>query len=151
MSADYVQLLLNDEPVGVDTLRALDETVARPIDSLTRGSVRSLVDAGATPTPLPDAIMEGVIGEVDLYPGAMLHLRRYPDANAESLAMIPARTQLTIDGITENTQWLKATFDGQEGWIASQYVMLLLRGRLYYRPYVENLLPVYDDQGVQAA
>ena len=103
----------------------------------------AFVDIGATPTPLPNDIMEGVIGEVDLDPGAMLHLRRHPDAHAESLALIPARTQLTIDGITKDTQWLRATFDGQDGWIASQYVMLLLRGRLYYRAYVESLLPVY--------
>jgi uncharacterized protein YgiM (DUF1202 family) len=147
VSAAYVQLLLNGEPVRVGTLRALDETVAPRISSLLRGDIRSAEDAGPTPIPPPDDMMQGIVGEVALDPGAMLHLRRQPDADAKSLALIPAGTKVTISGITESAEWLKTSYQEQDGWIAAHYVALLLRGRLYHRTYVESLLPVHDNRG----
>ena len=147
VSAEYAQLLLNGEPVRVNTLRALDETVAPRISDRLRGSMRSAADAGPTPIPPPDDMMDGIVGEVALDPGAMLHLRRQPDANAESLALIPARAKVSISGITENAEWLKTSYEEQDGWIASHYVALLLRGRLYHRIYIESLLPVHDNAG----
>ena len=147
VSAAYVQLLLNGEPVLVKTLRALDETVAPQISDQMRGSIRSGEDSGPTPIPPTDDMMEGIVGEVALDPGAMLHLRRHPSMDAESLAMIPARTKVAISGITENTEWLKASYREKHGWISGHYVALLLRGRLYNRSYVESLLPMHDDLG----
>ncbi len=147
VSAAYVQLLLNGEPVLVGTLRALDETVAPPISDQMRGSIRSGEYSGPTPIPPTDDMMEGIVGEVALDPGAMLHLRRHPSIDAESLAMIPAGTKVAISGITENTEWLKASYREKDGWIAAHYVALLLRGRLYHRSYVESLLAMHDNRG----
>lgn len=147
VSAIYIQLLLNGEPVLVSTLRALDETVAPHISDQMRGSIRSGEDSGPTPIPPTDDMMEGIVGEVALDPGAMLHLRRHPSIDAESLSMIPAGTKVAISGITENSEWLKASYREKDGWISAHYVALLLRGRLYHRSYVESLLPMHDDRG----
>lgn len=146
--AHYIQLLLNGEPVRPSTLRALDETVAPKIGDDIRGSIRRREDTGPTPIPPSDDMMKGIAGEVALDPGAMLHLRRSPDANSESLALIPAGTRVAISGITENREWLKAGYQELDGWIASRYVALLLRGRLYHRTYVESLLPAHDNAGI---
>ncbi|MCY3915316.1 MAG: DUF4397 domain-containing protein [Chloroflexi bacterium] len=147
VSAVYVQLLLNGEPVSVSTLRALDETVAPQISEQMRGSIRSGEDSGPTPIPPTDDMMEGIVGEVALDPGAMLHLRRHPSIDAESLAMIPAGSKVAISGITENSEWLKASYREKDGWISGHYVALLLRGRLYNRSYVESLLALHDNWG----
>ena len=95
-------------------------------------------------------MMKGIMGEVALDPGALLHLRRSPDADSESLALIPAGTRVAISGITENKEWLRAGYQDQDGWISSRYVALLLRGRLYHRPHVESLLPAHDNAGMPA-
>ena len=147
VSAAYVQLLLNGEPVLVTTLRALDETVAPHISDQMRGSIRSGDDRGPTPIPPTDDMMRGIVGEVALDPGAMLHLRRHPSIDAESLAMIPAGTKVAVSGITQSAEWLKTSYREKDGWISAHYVALLLRGRLYNRSYVESLLPLHDDRG----
>lgn len=147
VSAAYLQLLLNGEPVLVSTLRALDETIAPQISAQLRGSIRSADPAGPTPIPLSEDMMTGIIGEIDLDPGAMLHLRRRPNINAESLALIPAGAKVAISGITENTEWLNTSYADKDGWIAARYVALLLRGRHYHRDYIESLLPPHDNAG----
>lgn len=147
VSADYVQLLLNGEAVTPNALRALNETMAPKIGSGIRGSIRQLEVDGPTPIPPSDEIMQGIVAEIALDPGGMLHLRRRPDIHAESLALIPAGTRLSISGVTENTAWVKASYDEQDGWIFAHYVALLLRGRLYDRSYVVSLLPAHDNAG----
>jgi len=147
VSATYVQLLLNEEPVLLGTLRALDETVAPTVSDLMRGGLRSAEGAGPTPIPPTDDMMQGIVGEVLLDPGAMLHLRRQPTTNAESLAGIPAGATVPISGITQSAEWLKTSYEDQDGWIAARYVALLLRGRFYHRAYVEGLLPLHDNAG----
>ena len=147
VSAAYLQLLLKGKPVLISTLRALDETIAPQISSQLRGSVRRADPAGPTPIPPSEQMMTGVIGEVALDPGAMLHLRRRPNTDAESLAMIPAGATVAIGGITENAEWLKTSYAERDGWIAARYVALLLRGRLYNRDYVESLLAPHDNTG----
>ena len=104
-----------------------------------------------TGTQSTDDMMRGVVGEIALDPGAMLHLRREPDANSQSLALIPAGTKLSISGITENTEWLRASYQAVDGWISAHYVALLLRGRRYDRSYVMSLLPPHDNLGAPAA
>ncbi|MCY3834344.1 MAG: DUF4397 domain-containing protein [Chloroflexi bacterium] len=147
VSAAYVQLLLNEEPVQLGTLRALDETVAPTVSDLMRGSKRSAEGAGPTPIPPTDDMMKGIVGEVRLDPGAMLHLRRQPSINAESLAGIPAGAKVPISGITQSGEWLKTSYEDQDGWIAARYVTLLLRGRFYHRSYIEGSLPLHDNVG----
>ena len=147
VSTAFVQLLLNGEPVRVNTIRALDETIAPHVSSLLRGSIRSAEATGPTPIPLAEDLMTGVVGEVILDPGAMLHLRRHPSVAAESLALIPAGSKVAISGVTKNAEWLKTSYADKEGWVAAHYMALLLRGRLYHRNYVESLLPPHDNAG----
>lgn len=147
VSADYAQLLLHGRPASVSALRALDETVAPEISDSARGDIRSLEAESPTPVPPPDDILSGISGEVALDPGAMLHLRRQPDAHAESLALIPARSIVSIKGITENAEWLLSRYEDKDGWIFARYVSLLLRGRRYNREYVESMLPAHDNRG----
>ncbi|MDE2750730.1 MAG: DUF4397 domain-containing protein [Chloroflexota bacterium] len=147
VSAVYIQLLLHGEPVSVRALRALDESIAPRVSSQLRGGMRSAEDTGPTPIPPPEDMMTGIVGEIMLDPGAMLHLRRNPTARAESLRLIPAGTKVSISGITENAEWLRASYDDKDGWIAGHYVSLLLRGRLYNRSFIESLLPLHDNAG----
>ena len=147
VSIAYLQLLLNGEPVLVTTLRALDESVAPTISDQARGSIRSSEASGPTPIPPTADMMKGIVGEIALDPGAMLHLRRHPNVDAESLAMIPAETKVAISGITQNAEWLKTSYNEADGWIAARYAALLLRGRLYNRSYIESLLPLHDNSG----
>ena len=147
VSAAYVQLLLNGMPVPPNTLRALDSSVAPKIASHIRGSIRRIEDGEPTPLPPSDDMMKGVVGEVALDPGAMLHLRRRPDAESESIALIPARTWVALSGVTENAEWVKARYAERDGWVSAHYVALLLRGRIYDRAYVLSLLPAHDNAG----
>ena len=147
VSVAYIQLLLNGEPVSVATLRALDASVAPRVSDQLRGGIRSDEVAGPTPIPPTDEMMKGIVGEIMLDPGAMLHLRRHPSAHAESLGLIPAGTKLSISGITESAEWLKASYQEQDGWIAAHYVSLLLRGRMYHQTYIEGLLQTHDNAG----
>ncbi len=147
VSATYIQLLLNREPTTLGALRALDETVAPHVSSQLRGGMLGPEDSGPTPIPPPDDMMTGIVGEIMLDPGAMLHLRQFPTARAQSRGLIPAGTKVTISGITENAEWLRTSYDNQDGWIAGHYVSLLLRGRLYHRSYIESLLPLHDNAG----
>ncbi len=123
-------------------LRALDPSVAPTISEQVRGGVRVLDPDAATPIPATGDMMERVVGEIALDPGAMLHLRRYPDATSESLALLAAGSKMPIDGRTEDGEWLRTTFVDQRGWIYARYVRLLLRGRLYPRDYVMSLINV---------
>ncbi len=147
VSADYAQLLLNGQPVRVETLRALDETVAPQISDGARGGIRQRQDSDSPTVPPPEDPLSAIMGEVALDPGAMLHLRREPDAHAQSLALIPAGTLLPIQGVTSNADWLLASYDDQDGWVFARYVTLRLRGRRYSREYVESLLPAHDNRG----
>ena len=147
VSMHYLQLFLNDSPVSVATLRSLDASTAPTISDLARGSVRIRESDAATAVPTPLDMKEGIVGEVNLDPAAKLHLRRFPDATSESLALIDAGVLISIKGVTQNGNWFKTTYLEQDGWIASQYVLLLLRSRIYPRNYILSLLTVYDDLG----
>lgn len=80
----------------------------------------------AQPTPISDA----VIASVDkLDAGANLQFRLDPDANAQSLGLIPAGSQLEVLGRNGAGSWLQVVFNNTVGWINSGYVSLSQRGR----------------------
>ncbi len=88
------------------------------------------------PTPLFNA----VVATVDLNPGVSLQLRRYPQADSESLDLVPARAQLEVLGYTEapgqgrvgepaSPYWLYVRYRTENGgatvgWVSAQYVTL---------------------------
>ncbi len=141
VSMTYIQLLLNGAPVRVDALRTLDPSAVPIIGGAVSGGVLP-----ATPTS-PDTPLEGIVGEVNVNSDSALHLRRYPDAASESLALIPPDTVLRLEGITENRGWYKVQYQGEEGWVASPYLLLSMDGRSYTRALLEDKLPRYNDLG----
>lgn len=78
-----------------------------------------------TPSPLRDVFVADVL----LDPSANLQLRRFPDATSESLNLIPSGTQLVVTARSEDSVWLRVTFEGNTGWIASQFVRVTFNGR----------------------
>ena len=93
--------------------------------------------AAPVPTSTPIAA-DSVIATVLLNEGANLHLRRNPDAAAESLALVPNGAQLVVTGRIESGEWLQVSYEGREGWVASLYVTLSLNGV----PYQSAQVPV---------
>ncbi|MFN8530730.1 MAG: DUF4397 domain-containing protein [Anaerolineae bacterium] len=60
---------------------------------------------------------------------ANLHLRRYPNAQSESLALIPNGTAMIVSGRTDEGDWLQVEYEGQIGWVAAPYVALSFNDR----------------------
>ncbi len=85
------------------------------------------------PTPVPTQPFENqVVATIDqLNPGSNLHLRRNPTSESESLALIPAGTQLVVEGVNDTGEWYQVTYNGTTGWISNTYVSLTLNGRPY--------------------
>ena len=85
------------------------------------------------PTAVPTQPFENqVVATVDqLNPGSNLHLRRNPDPASESLALIPAGTQLVVEGVNDTGEWYQVTYNGVTGWISSTYVSLTYNGNAY--------------------
>ncbi|RMG85359.1 MAG: DUF4397 domain-containing protein [Chloroflexi bacterium] len=114
--------------------RSLEDLVQREeleiIDTSRRGEIGSTTGAPVAPSvPTEEPTRNAYVAEVVLNPGANLHLRRSPDTSSESLALIPSGAQLIIDLRTEDGSWLHTTYEGQSGWIATQFVNLSYNGR----------------------
>jgi SH3-like domain-containing protein len=124
VNATYVELLFNDQPITLEELEARELLVIAPDDE--RGEVRG--DVGGVLLPTVDPLRDAVVAEVAIDPGANLHLRRTPDSNAESLALIPSATLLIVSGRTGESNWLQVEFEGVEGWVSSAYVRLTFNG-----------------------
>lgn len=142
VSMQYIQLLLNSEPAQAAALRALDPNALPQVSGLIAGGIQA-VDLAETPQPI-----EGIVGEVTVNFDSALHLRRYPDATSESLALVPPGTLLPLEGITENGDWYRVRYDGALGWVASPYLVLKMNGRKYPRAYLDRQLPRYPDSGL---
>lgn len=97
------------------------------------GEERGGIEEGAAPTATLDPSLRNVIiGEViNINAGSNLHLRRFDNSASESLALIPSATTFTVAGRTADGVWLRVDFDGQTGWVASQYVRLTRNGRAF--------------------
>ena len=91
--------------------------------------------------------MTGIVGEVDVNFDSALHLRRYPDATSESLALIPRGIRLHLDGVTESSGWYKVTYEGDDGWVAGDYLILSMDGRQYARAFLDGHLPRFTNRG----
>jgi uncharacterized protein YraI len=96
------------------------------IPSDTVGGVRGNV----TPLTLPtvDPLKDQFVATVQLNSGANLQLRRFPDPTSESLNLIASGTQLIISSRNELGDWLKVTFEGEDGWINSEFVRVTFNG-----------------------
>lgn len=137
VSTLYAQLLLNDEVVTPDDLFAEDLLEFTDLDvrgEITNGGVADPVsvptEAAAVEQPVPtvDASADQFVATVVLNQGANLNLRRTPSAQAEVLAQIPSGSSVIIDGRNGNGTWLETSFEGQAGWIASDFVRITQNG-----------------------
>src|SRR5690606_33829953 len=92
-----------------------------------RGAISSGTVTSALPTP--DPIKDAFIATTDVRADVSLNLRRNPNESAEVIGKIPANTQLIIKGRTGDSLWLQTTFEGQEGWISSGFVVITFNGK----------------------
>ena len=143
-SMEFIQLLLNGKPALAASLRALDPAAVRVIGDGVTGVIRP---ADASESDESDRPMSGIVGEVNVSFDSALHLRRYPDAASESLALIPRGMQLYLDGVTESGGWYKVNYEGDIGWVAGDYLILSMNGRQYARAFLDGHLPRFTDQG----
>lgn len=143
-SMDFIQLLLNGKPALAESLRALDPSAVRIIGDGVTGVIQPADPSDSDESRPP---MSGIVGEVDVHFDSALHLRRYPDAASESLALIPRGLRLLLDGVTESSGWYKVTYEGADGWVAGDYLILSMNGRQYARAFLDRQLPLFTDQG----
>jgi hypothetical protein len=126
VSSQYVQLYWRGERIDIE------EMVARTLLLFEDPTTRGELGTGATPPPAPtvDPLKDQAIATVVLDPGANLQFRRDPSTTAESLGLIPTGTQLFVNARDASGEWLQVEFEGQTGWVGSNFVRLTFNGEL---------------------
>jgi hypothetical protein len=133
VSTIYVQLYYRGERIDSEELDARNLLLFE--DNTTRGELGT--GAVAPPRPTVDPLRDQVVATVSIDSGANLQFRIRPDATSESLGLIPSDTQLIVSARTADSTWLLVEFEGQDGWVASNFVRLSFNGRAYD---IEDLL-----------
>jgi uncharacterized protein YraI len=133
VSVQYLKYQLNGQDITLDDLKlakskSSDALVYQVVPDDRRGAIGSGAETVALPTP--DTLKNTYVAEVKLDPGANLQLRRDPNVDAESLQLVPSGTRVVVTGRTEAADWLFVSFEGDEGWISSRYVVTTYNGNL---------------------
>lgn len=90
------------------------------IEDATRGAeIDATINAILTPTATPRvSVVSGVITAID-----SVELREGPGVEFQSMGMIAPRTELVVIGRNSDGNWLNVRLpNGQEGWIAADYI-----------------------------
>ncbi|MCY4073533.1 MAG: DUF4397 domain-containing protein [Chloroflexi bacterium] len=147
VSLQYVQILLDGRPTSPEALREFDASLISVVSDSARGGINLAGEAEAPAAPTRDPLLGAVVATVALNPDANLHLRLRPNANSESLDLIPSRTSVIADGVTESEEWYRVSYEGVPGWISAAYTVLSFNDR--YMPIEEILgrLTLFDDLG----
>jgi uncharacterized protein YgiM (DUF1202 family) len=127
VSTLYVRPYWRGELIDFEEMEA--RTLLLFEDPTTRGELGR--DVAPPPQPTVDPLEDQIIATVILDPGANLQFRRDPDGFSESIGLIPANTQLIVQTRTEDAAWLQVTFEGQVGWISSNFVRLTFNSELF--------------------
>jgi uncharacterized protein YraI len=90
-----------------------------------------LAGAAGPIAPTADPLEDVIVGEVTLNDNANLQLRRTPNANSESLGLIPSGSRVEVTGRTDVGDWVEVTFEGVTGWSASQFMSYTFNGAPY--------------------
>jgi uncharacterized protein YgiM (DUF1202 family) len=133
---EYLDFQYNGQPITPGDAQTRD--LFDPVDEGTdRGAVSaSTTSTGSTPVATtaaaqPTAISQRnvVIATVGaLNEGIRLNLRRTPSTAGEVIANIEPGTQLIVLSKDMTGEWLQTEFDGQLGWVSTQYVFLTFNG-----------------------
>ena len=147
VSAEYVQILLDGNPISLEVLREIDASLVALASDGLRGGFNLAGDAVAPPAPTKDPFLGAVAGTVDVNPDANLHLRIRPNASTESLNLVPSGTRLLVDGVTSNGEWYKVTYEDEQGWVSANYLLLSLNNRFLPEEELESRLMLFDEAG----
>ncbi len=124
VSTRFVEYQLNGETEDLEFLESRD--FIKPADLETIGFVSADVAPVAPPTPNPTR--DAFIATVATNPDTNLNMRRAPDDQSEVAVRVPSGAQLIVEGRTEDSAWLRTSFEGQPGWIASPFVFVTFNG-----------------------
>jgi uncharacterized protein YraI len=133
VSTLFVEYQLNDKRITLEDLKLATGVYTKlPVFVVVPDDQRGAITGGASGVnlPTPDPLKDAFIAEVKLDQGANLQLRRTPDAAAESLNLVPAGTRLVITSRNSTGEWVNVSFEGETGWINSQYVVITYNGAL---------------------
>ncbi|MGJ3241015.1 MAG: DUF4397 domain-containing protein [Anaerolineae bacterium] len=124
VSTGFIQYQRNGQDVD------LEELVERGLVEEVTDELIGQISAGTRPVTAstPDPQVDAYVAEVALDPGANLNLRRTPSTQAEVIASIPSGTFLIVEARTPDGEWLQTSFEGEIGWVGSQFVILTFNG-----------------------
>ncbi len=118
VSTQFAEYQLNGEVVDLAELELQEVLEFIPEDR--RGSISAGAPTQAPPTV--DPTRDAYIATVQINPGANLNVRRDPNDQSEVVTQIPALLQVIVTGRTADELWLRTSYEGVEGWIASNFV-----------------------------
>src|SRR5450432_684811 len=137
ITAQYVQLSRRGRKLD------LDPTVVPVATGIQRGGTQGNVE------PVKPPAAAGLIATVsNINQDTHLNLRRTPDANSESLVQIAAGEELQVEGRNGDGNWLKVQYQGQEGWINSEFVTITKNGKAYKIPDISIVTGEKDTTGI---
>jgi uncharacterized protein YraI len=116
-----------DQPIDYARLQELN--ALQIIDTDQRGEVVTTGQpTAAVATDLRDVVAGTVVG---LNPGANVHMRRQPNEQAESLALLPSGATVLVMGRTQDNTWLQISYQNTTGWISAPFLSLTFNGQPY--------------------
>ncbi|MEL6524156.1 MAG: SH3 domain-containing protein, partial [Chloroflexota bacterium] len=139
VSTGFINYQLNGENESLEDLillNLIEESTEDAIGQVTAGAAPVSV---ATPDPQVDAYVAEVILDAD----ANLNLRRTPNVDSEVIVQIPSGTFLIVEARTADAEWLQVTFEGEVGWISSQFVSVTFNGA-----FIEDITEIPVDETI---
>lgn len=137
VSTNFITYQLNGQSAALADLiegNFISEAFADTVGEISAGTAPV---TAATPDPQQDAYVAEVILNAD----ANLNLRRTPDVDSEVITQIPSGTFLIVSTRTEDAAWLQVTFEGEVGWISSQFVSVTFNGA-----FIEDITEIPVDE-----
>jgi uncharacterized protein YgiM (DUF1202 family) len=131
VTVQYIQYTYNGRVYTLEDFKnVVSRTTSQALFEVIPADTVGTISGPAAEITLPtvDPLKDQFVATVRLDPGANLQLRRNPDPTSESLNLIPTNTQLIVSVRTEAGDWLKVTFEGDEGWISSSFVTITFNG-----------------------
>lgn len=142
VSTNFLNYLWNGESTD------LEELLDRGFIEEVTDDIIGEVGAGTAPVTVaaPDPEVDVYVAEIALDPGANLNLRRTADVEGEVLLQIPSASFVIVTARTADGEWLETSFEGDIGWIASQFVIITFNG-----DFVEDVFEIPVDPTASSA